>query len=156
VRADVTDQTSDADERFMRRAIALAREGAAAGNAPFGAVLARGGDELVADHNTVAADADLSAHPELKLARWAWRELAPDERAETTMYASTMPCMMCSAAVAMAGLGRVVYGVDGETAGQYGPDRGVPTTDYLRAEGDTAVEGPMLPDEAEAVHRDCW
>jgi len=147
---------AEADERFMRRAIELAREGAAAGNAPFGAVLVRGGREIAADHNTVAADADLSAHPELDLARWAWRELDADERAETTMYASTMPCMMCSAAVAMAGLGRVVYGVDGETAGAYGPDRGVPTTDYLRTETETAVDGPVLPEAAEAVHRDCW
>jgi tRNA(Arg) A34 adenosine deaminase TadA len=146
----------EADERFMRRAIELAREGAAAGNSPYGAVRARVGEELAAAHNTVADDSDLSAHPELDLARWAWRELDAETRAATTMYASTMPCMMCSAGVAMAGLGRVVYGVDGETAGRYGPDRGVPTTDHLAAETDTVVDGPVLPEEAEAVHRDCW
>jgi tRNA(Arg) A34 adenosine deaminase TadA len=152
----MSDESPDRDERFMRRATALAREGAADGNAPFGAVLVHDGEELAAAHNTVAADGDLAAHPELKLARWAWRELSPETRRETTMYASTMPCMMCSAAVAMAGLGRVVYGVDGETAGAYGPDRGVPTTTHLAAETDTVVDGPVLPEEAAAVHRECW
>ena len=152
----MTDETTETDERFMRRAIELAREGAERGNTPFGAVLVRDGAEVAADHNTVAADDDLAAHPELKLARWAWRELTADERAETTMYASTMPCMMCSAGIAVAGLERVVYGVNGETAGKYGPDRGVPTTDYLREATDTRVDGPVLPEAAEDVHRDHW
>jgi tRNA(Arg) A34 adenosine deaminase TadA len=42
------------------------------------------------------SDADISAHPELKLARWAARELEPATAATTTVYTSCQPCGMCT------------------------------------------------------------
>ena len=64
------------DERFLRRAIALALAGRAQGEAPYGSLLVSAAGEVLAeDHNTVTSDRDITAHPELKLARWAAREL---------------------------------------------------------------------------------
>ena len=69
--------TSD-DERFLRRAIELAGEARASGNPPFGSLLvADDGTVLAEERNTSLADDDITAHPELKLARWAARELGP-------------------------------------------------------------------------------
>jgi tRNA(Arg) A34 adenosine deaminase TadA len=153
------DTDADVDERFLRRALDLAREAAADGNTPFGSVLVRDGEVVAESTNTTVTDDDLTAHPELKLARWAARELSPEERRGTTMYTSTYPCMMCSGALAFARLGRLVYSVDGETAAALSP-AGVnddpPTTDYLREHGDVTVVGPLLEAAGEAVHRECW
>ena len=157
--ADDGPASDDTDERFLRRALDLAREAAADGNTPFGSLLVHDGEVLAESTNTTVTDDDLTAHPELKLARWAARELSGEERRETTMYTSTYPCMMCSGALAFAGLGRLVYSVDGETAAALSP-AGVnddpPTTDYLREHGDVTVVGPLLEAAGEAVHRECW
>jgi hypothetical protein len=59
----------------------------AAGDAPFGSLLfGPNGAVLREDHNTVLSDGDITAHPELKLARWAARELEASTAAATTMY----------------------------------------------------------------------
>jgi tRNA(Arg) A34 adenosine deaminase TadA len=63
------------DEKLLRRAIELAAEARAGGNPPFGSLLAdQDGGVLVEERNTTITDADISLHPELKLAVWAARE----------------------------------------------------------------------------------
>ncbi|MFD6567597.1 nucleoside deaminase [Micromonospora profundi] len=103
------------DERFLRRAIDIADRAGAAGERPFGSLLVGpDGDVLVEDHNTVVSEADITAHPELKLARWAARELTPETAAGTTMYTSCQPCPMCATAIDRSGLGRVVFALSAE------------------------------------------
>ena len=93
---------------------------------------------------TVAAhwdlsDADISAHPEPKPARWAARELDPGTAAATTMYTSCQPCGMCAGAIERSGLGRVVYALSGEQLAALQPGGGRPQVPQ---------EGPALYDEA--------
>lgn len=97
------------DEEYVRAAIDLAREAVANGNTPFGSVLVVGDAVVGRARNTTVTEGDVTAHPELKLARWAARELDPDERADCTMYTSTEPCEMCAAAIHYAGLDRVPW-----------------------------------------------
>jgi tRNA(Arg) A34 adenosine deaminase TadA len=128
------------DERFLRRAIQLAGKGVAAGGAPYGSLLVDAdGEVLVEDYNTVGPDRDISAHPELKLARWAARELAPDVAATTTMYTSCQPCGMCTGAIARSGLGRVVFALSNEQHAALVPGEQHP---------EVVQEGPALFDEA--------
>ncbi|MDG4807769.1 nucleoside deaminase [Micromonospora sp. WMMD1120] len=132
--------TSD-DERLLRRAVAIADEAGAAGERPFGSLLAAAdGTVLIEDHNTVVSDSDVTAHPELKLARWAARELAPDVAARTTMYTSCQPCPMCAYAIDRSGLGRVVYALSAEQFEEVKP--ATPALPPVR------YEGPALFDEA--------
>ena len=92
------------DERHLRRAIELATAGRAAGDAPFGSLLVGpDGSVLAEEHNTVLSDDDITAHPELKLARWAARTLDAADAARTTLYTSCQPCAMCSGAIDRAG-----------------------------------------------------
>lgn len=142
-------------EQHVRAAIELARESVERGNTPFGALLVLDGDVVERARNTTVTDDDITAHPELKLARWAARELTVAERAACTMYASTEPCEMCSAAIHYAGLGRVVFSV---STGAFAELRGRETSGFTCEElvevkgGETAVEGPVLESEGVAVH----
>jgi tRNA(Arg) A34 adenosine deaminase TadA len=106
---------TEADEGPLRRAIELAAEARAAGDMPYGSLLVGpAGEVLVEDRNTVLTDRDVTAHPELKLARWAARQLEPEMVRQTTMYTSCQPCPMCAGAIARSGLGRVVFALAGE------------------------------------------
>ena len=134
------------DENFLRRAIELAARSRAAGDAPFGSLLVGpDGDVLAEDHNTVTSDGDISAHPELKLARWAARELDPATAAATTMYTSCQPCIMCTGAIERSGLGRVVYALSSEQLAGLKPGGGWPQVPQegpaLFAEARVPVEG---------------
>lgn len=129
-----------ADEALLRRAIAIAAQAVADGDAPYGSLLADAdGAVLAEDHNTVRRDDDITAHPELKLARWAARELSPEAAAGTTLYTSCQPCEMCTGALARSGLGRVVYALGGGQLVQLNPGSAWPVVPQ---------EGPALFDEA--------
>ncbi|MEV6413926.1 nucleoside deaminase [Kribbella sp. NPDC051718] len=127
-------------EEFLRRAIGLAATARESGNPPFGSLLVGPDGTVIAeDHNTSITDNDISAHPELKLAKWAARELDADAAAGTTMYTSCQPCGMCTGAIERSGLGRVVYALSGEQLHGLKPGGGFAAVPQ---------EGPALYDEA--------
>jgi len=131
---------TDDEQRLLRRAIALAAEARAAGNPPFGSLLAgRDGAVLAEERNTTLSDGDITAHPELKLARWAARNLDRDTAAATTMFTSCQPCGMCAGAIERSGLGRVVFALSTEQLDGLKPPAAPPR---LR------LDGPALLDEA--------
>jgi tRNA(Arg) A34 adenosine deaminase TadA len=140
----------------MTRALELAEESVERGDEPFGSVLVFGDTIIAEEHNTVRTDDDRTAHPELKLVRWAGRNLSAEERRRTTMYTSTEPCPMCSGGIRNVGLGRVVYSASAEVvsivagSGDTGPRCAAIVGD------DTDVEGPLLPERGRAVHEDFW
>ncbi|MEU5563292.1 MULTISPECIES: nucleoside deaminase [Micromonospora] len=130
-----------ADEELLRRAIAVAAHAVTLGDAPYGSLLAGpDGAILVEAHNTVRRDNDISAHPELKLARWAARELDPETAGRTTMYTSCQPCGMCTGGIVRSGLGRVVYALATDQLVELNPASG--------AWPAVAQDGPALFDEA--------
>jgi tRNA(Arg) A34 adenosine deaminase TadA len=136
----------DDHERYLRRAIELATQSRAAGGAPFASLLVGADDTVLAEErNTVEADDDMTAHPELKLARWAASNLTPGAAAETVMYTSCQPCAMCVGAVERVGLLRVVYALSSEGLASMNPAsmiRPVPIlAGGLAAEARAAVEG---------------
>jgi tRNA(Arg) A34 adenosine deaminase TadA len=129
-----------ADQALLRRAIAIAADALTVGDAPYGSLLADAAGTVLAEaHNTVRSDDDISAHPELKLARWAARALAPDAAARTTLYTSCQPCGMCTGAIARSGLGRVVYALSNEQFADLNLEPDWPAV---------TQEGPALFDEA--------
>ena len=132
------------DERYLRAAIRLAGEARQAGDQPYGALLvAADGTVLAEDRNTVVTERDITAHPELKLARWAARELSATATRTTTMYTSCQPCAMCVNAIARANLARVVYALDGDQLHSLKPP-GAMNPDAAQV----VYDGPALFDEA--------
>jgi tRNA(Arg) A34 adenosine deaminase TadA len=135
---------NEADRGHLRRAIELAAAAREAGDMPFGSLLVGPtGDVLKEERNTVLAERDITDHPELKLARWAGRELDRESAGQTTMYTSCEPCPMCRGAIARANLGRVVFALSGEQL-----DELRPPGDVAPDAADVDYQGPELPDEA--------
>ncbi|MGW7453380.1 nucleoside deaminase [Streptomyces sp. NPDC054787] len=135
--------TTPDDHALLRRAIALAAEARESGNPPFGSLLAGpDGTVLAEERNTTLTDRDITAHPELKLASWAARELDAATASRTTMYTSCEPCGMCATVIQWAGLGRVVFALSGEQLLDIRPGSGRPPVPQ---------DGPALLDEVRAV-----
>lgn len=145
-------------DRYMARALELAREAADRGDRPFGSLLVLDGEIVMEARNAVNTANDLREHPELTLAARAARELAPADRAEAVMYTSTEPCAMCAGGIYHAGLGAVGYSVSAARVAELaGGDFAVPASDvFAYGEQEIPVFGPVLPDAGEAVHRDFW
>jgi tRNA(Arg) A34 adenosine deaminase TadA len=135
---------TESDERHLRRAVELAAAARAAGDMPYGSLLVASTGEMLAEaRNTVVTEQDITAHPELKLARWAARHLDADAARETTMYTSCQPCPMCTGAIARSGLGRVAFALSSEQLAELMPP-GAVSPDAAQV----AYEGPALFDEA--------
>ena len=132
------------EQGHLRRAIELAVAAREAGEQPYGSLLVGpDGDVLAEDHNTVLSDRDVTAHPELKLARWAASNLEPEVARKTTMYTSCQPCGMCANVIARSRLGRVVFALSAEQLAQLKP-AGAEAPDAAHVDYD----GPHLHDEA--------
>ncbi|MEU4119999.1 nucleoside deaminase [Kitasatospora sp. NPDC028055] len=130
-----------ADEALLRRVIGIAARAVESGDAPYGSLLAGADGTVLAEaHNTVRRDDDITAHPELKLARWAARELDEGAAARTTLYTSCQPCGMCTGALVRSGIGRVVYALATEQLVELNPASGAWPV--------VAQEGPALFEEA--------
>lgn len=132
------------DATHLRRAIALAGAARVAGDPPFGSVLvAADGAILGEQRNTTVSDDDVTAHPELKLARWAARALSRESASGSTLFTSCEPCGMCANVIARANIGRVVYALSNDQLDGLKPPGSV-RPDAARA----VYEGPALFDEA--------
>ena len=146
----------DTDEAYIRDAIELAHNAASNGNTPFGSLLVVDDAVVERSQNTTVTEDDITAHPELKLARWAARELDRDQRASCTMYTSTEPCEMCATAIHYAELDRVVYSVSGGSLANIreNAESGIACADVIRRNGgSTKIDGPVLEHEGIRVHR---
>ena len=149
---------TESDERFLRRAIALAREARDAGNHPFGALLVLDGAVVLTATNTVTTDGDPTAHAETNLVADAIRHLPPVDLRRSVLYTSCEPCAMCTGKIHWAGIRSVVFALSShELARMAGDDFLVPCRDlFARATDAVDVTGPALLDEARDVHVGYW
>ena len=106
-----------ADEAFMRRALALAREGAALGEVPVGAVVVRDGVIVGEGYNRPISAQDPTAHAEVVAMRAAAQQLGNYRLTGCTLYVTLEPCLMCCGALVHARIGEVVYGAEEPKAG---------------------------------------
>jgi cytosine deaminase len=96
-----------ADREMMALALGQARESLEAGGVPVGAVLAYGGQVLAAGHNERVQRGDPVAHGEIACLRNAGRR---PSYAGMTLYTTLSPCQMCSGAILLFQIPRVVVG----------------------------------------------
>ncbi|WP_242654232.1 nucleoside deaminase [Klenkia soli] len=149
---------------LLRQAVALAASARAAGNHPFGALLAdASGQVLLTAENTVVTDRDVTGHAETNLVRLASARYGAVELADLVLVASTEPCPMCAGAIFWAGIGTVVYALSEE--GLYGITGDEPGDDALllpcrevfaRGRRPVTVHGPYDLPEAVEVHAGFW
>ena len=140
----------DRDTYLMLRALALAREAAAAGELPVGAVVARGDEVIGAAANRTEADDDPSAHAELLALREAARATGDWRLEGATLYVTLEPCPMCFGAVLQTRVARVVYGADNRREGALGS---VMDLRYGKWKRRPAVQrGVLASESAELLH----
>jgi tRNA(adenine34) deaminase len=101
----------------MDRALALAAEAAAAGEAPVGAVIVEGGRVLAAERNRMRALGDPTAHAELLAIRAALSVRGSGRLDGCDLYVTLEPCTMCAGAITHARLRRLYYAAPDAKAG---------------------------------------
>lgn len=107
------------DEAHMARALALAAETGAEGEAPIGCVIADDTGAVIAEGaNAPIASHDPTAHAEIVALRRAAQALSNYRlKPGLTLYVTLEPCAMCAGAISNARIARVVYGASDPKGG---------------------------------------
>src|SRR4051812_30179500 len=124
----------NAGEPFLLAAIEEARAGEREGGIPIGSVLVHGGRILGSGHNRRVQRGSAILHGEMDALENAGRHPAAVYR-ESVLYTTLSPCAMCSGAILLYGIPRVVVGENATFLGE---------ESLLRARG---VEVEVLQDE---------
>ena len=82
------------NDKYMRKAIALAVENVRNGGGPFGAVIVKDGKILATGVNRVTANNDPTAHAEVSAIREACKKLKTFDLSGSVIYTSCEPCPM--------------------------------------------------------------
>jgi tRNA(adenine34) deaminase len=147
---------TEADRRFMERAIELARQGELRpGGSPIGCVIVRDGEIIGEGYNETELRCDPTAHGEMVAMRQAGARIGQMELRGATLYSTLQPCGMCSMASVWAKIGRIVYGAERRQVHEmYFENRNLSTEDYLRDayRDDLAWQGGLLSEECAALY----
>ncbi len=98
-------------DQYMEMAVDEAKAALAAGDFPYGAVLVRGNDVLGVGRNRMNTQNDPTSHAEIDVLRAAGLRAT---YADTLMYASAFPCLMCAGPIVMLGIPHVIAGASWE------------------------------------------
>ena len=142
---------SGTDERFLAAAVEEARRGLAEGGVPIGAALVVDGEVLATGRNRRVQQGSVIRHGETDCLENAGR-LPASTYARATMYTTLSPCHMCSGAILLYGIPRVVLGENRTFVG---------AEDLLRANGVEVVnvdsaECAQLMHTFITAHPDVW
>ena len=139
------------DENFMRAALALAAEAAAAGEVPVGAVVVRDGEVVGRGSNRPISSRDPTAHAEIVALREAAARLGNYRLPGCDLYVTLEPCAMCVGAMVHARIARVVYGATDPKTGACGSIVDLPSIAQWNHHG--VFTGGLLAEECGAMLR---
>jgi tRNA(adenine34) deaminase len=108
------------DLAMMEQALAQAREAAAEGEVPVGALIAMDGRIVARAHNRPIALNDPTAHAEILAIRAAGAALKTYRLIGATLYVTLEPCTMCVGALINARVARLKFGARDPKAGAAG------------------------------------
>jgi tRNA(adenine34) deaminase len=133
------------DEIFMQQALAEARQAAAAGEVPVGAVVVRHGEVIASGRNAPVDGHDPTAHAEIVALRAAALALGNYRLDDCELFVTLEPCAMCSGAMLHARLQRVVFGAADPKTGAAGSVLNL--FSEARLNHQTALQGGVLAGE---------
>jgi cytosine deaminase len=141
----------DRDREFLDEAVAEAERGGDEGGIPIGSVLVVDGEIVGRGHNRRVQEGSAILHAEMDAIERAGRLPASTYR-RATLYSTLSPCEMCSGAVLLYGIPRIVVG---ENRAFRGPE------DHVRSRGvDVVVVDDArcvaLMEEFITEHPDLW
>lgn len=98
------------DEFYMKEAIKEAKKAEAIDEVPIGAVIVLDGEVIARAHNLREKEQNAIAHAELLAIDEACRETGSWRLENAVLYVTLEPCPMCSGAIILSRVKRVVYG----------------------------------------------
>ena len=108
------------EKRFMEEALSLAREAAAEGEVPVGAVVVRGGEVISRAYNRAEKSGDPAMHAEFIALKEASEALNTRDLSSCVLYVTMEPCPMCAGACLLYRIGAVAFGAYDARAGAFG------------------------------------
>ncbi len=129
-----------------------AREAAAAGEVPVGAVVVKDGEILGAAGNRTLTDRDPTAHAEILAIRQAAARLGSERLIGCDLYVTLEPCAMCAGAISFARIRRLYFAASDPKGGavEHGPRFFAQTTCHHAPE----IYGGLRESEAAGLLRD--
>ncbi|MEH7250090.1 tRNA adenosine(34) deaminase TadA [Neobacillus niacini] len=100
----------NSDEFYMREAINEARKAESLAEVPIGAIIIMDGKVISRAHNLRETNQNAVAHAELLAIEQACQETGSWRLENATLYVTLEPCAMCSGAIILSRVKRVVYG----------------------------------------------
>jgi tRNA(adenine34) deaminase len=109
------------DEIFMGEALSMAKEALLAGEFPVGCVFVHKNRVVARGSRVSSAGSSINEidHAEIMALR-EFYTLPPTDPKEITVYCTLEPCLMCFAALAIAGVGKIVYAYEDAMGGGTG------------------------------------
>ncbi|MEP2652517.1 MAG: nucleoside deaminase [Paraglaciecola sp.] len=104
-------------DRFMAAAIEEAQKGLEEGGIPIGSVIVHKGEIIGRGHNRRVQSGSPILHGEMDALENAGRQTAATYR-ESTIYTTLSPCSMCSGAIILYGISKVVIGENSTFMGE--------------------------------------
>jgi cytosine/creatinine deaminase len=98
-------------DEFMELAIQEAKDAVVDGDYPYGSVLVRGDTIIGVGRNHMNTHNDPTSHAEIEVLRSAGLQ---ETYADTVMYASAFPCIMCAGPIVMLGVPKIIVGASWE------------------------------------------
>ena len=97
------------DKQFLQRAIKKAKESAAQGGFPAGAIVVKNG-EIIGEGISIGNKlSDPTSHGEMASIRAACKNLNTSDLSGSILYASMQPCLMCLGASMWSAIPRIVF-----------------------------------------------
>jgi tRNA(adenine34) deaminase len=140
------------DQDMMAAAVALARQGGAAGEVPMGAVVVVDGTVIGEGFNQALGAQDPTAHAEIVALRQACRQAGNYRLPGATVYVTLEPCLMCVGAMVHARIARLVYAAADPKVGAV--RLAAELADRHALNHRFAVTGGVLAEEAGVLLRD--
>lgn len=140
------------DEVFMRQALRQARLAEEAGEVPIGAVIVHNNQVIARGYNQREMLHDPTAHAEMIAITSAAEHLGSWRLTGCSLYVTLEPCLMCSGAIYLARIDRLIFGAEDPKAGACGSLYNVPTDARLNHR--PAVTAGVLAAESTQLLRD--
>ena len=98
------------EEKFMKKALTLAKRAYELDEVPVGAVLVLDGKIVASAYNKREVSQDATAHAEILAIKKACKKLNDFRLLGAELYVSLEPCVMCTGAILNARIEKVYYG----------------------------------------------